>query len=103
MGIFLKTSVKDPPKVKCDISLNDEDIKILELVKTYYYDVYNAKALEKIFNFEKVCKHIEIENLDELIINEEIIRKYYEEIVEKYNISLENTSGIKEYLNQVLK
>lgn len=91
------------PKVKSDIGLNDEDIKILELVKMYYYDVYNAKTLEKVFNFEKVCKHIEIENLDERIINEEIIRKYYEEIVEKYNISLENTSGIKEYLNQVLK
>lgn len=36
------------------------------------------------------------------IINKEQIKNYYGLVDQKYNISLEDTSGVKEYLNQIL-
>lgn len=94
------------PNVNSKVNLDQNDIKILELVKKYYYDVYNAKTLEKICHLEEPYKQARKGYLEEQvcqeIIEKEYIKKYYSTIAQKYNISLEDTSGIREYLNSIL-
>lgn len=94
------------PKVNCEIGLSSSDIKILNLVKTYYYDVYNAKTLEKVCHREEPYMEARKGYLEERacqeVINKELIKNYYNVVVKKYNISLEDTSGVKEYLSQIL-
>lgn len=94
------------PKVNSEIRLSADDIKILNLVKTCYFDVYNAKTLEKICHLEEPYKEARKGYLEEQvsqeIINKERIKNYYKMIAKTYNISLEDTSGVKEYLNQIL-
>lgn len=105
--VFKNFGYRPLPKVDSEISLSNDDTKILELVKKYYHDIYNAKTLEKVCHLEKPYQEARIgylaEQVCQQIISKEQIKKYYEEIAQKYNISLDDTSGIKEYLNQLLK
>lgn len=104
--LFRDFGYKPLPKVNSEVILSNNDIKILNLVKTYYYDVYNAKTLEKVCHLEEPYKEARKGYLDEQAcqekINKEQVKKYYRMVARKYNISLEDASGVKEYLNQIL-
>lgn len=94
------------PKVNSEVILSNNDIKILNLVKTYYYDVYNAKTLETICHIEEPYKEARkgylAKQVCQEIINKEKIKSYYSTVAQRYNITLEDTSGVKKYLNQIL-
>ena len=95
------------PKVSSKVNLSQDDIKILELVKKYYYDVYNARTLENICHLEEPYKQARKGYLEEQpcheIIEKTCIKNYYNTIAKKYNITLQDTSGVKAYLNEVLR
>lgn len=104
--VFKGFGYRPLPKVNSEIILNDNDIEILNIVKTYYYDIYNARTLERICHLEEPYKEARKGYLDgqvcQEIINKEQIKNYYRMVAQKYNISLENTSGVREYLNHIL-
>lgn len=105
---YFKVFGKRPlPNIKMDISLDENSLKVLNLVKQYYYDIYNAKTLENICHLEKPYQEAR-QGLEEgtscrSIINKNTIRKYYVEIAEKYGICCEKTVGIQNYLNALLE
>lgn len=78
----------------------------MTLVKTYYYDVYNARTLENICHREE--PYIEARNgcaadgkCQDMIRKENILR-YYGKVVVEYNIKLDHMEGIKKYLDKLL-
>lgn len=94
------------PQVHIDEVLSEENLKVLNLVKNYYYDVYNAKTLEKVCHLEAPYEEARVGYLEEQwcqeVIDKDKIKTYYIHLAEKYNISLDNTSGVKRYLNELL-
>lgn len=94
------------PQVHIDETLSEENLKVLNLVKNYYYDVYNAKTLEKVCHLEAPYEEARTGYLEEQwcqeIIDKDKIKDYYIHLAEKYDISLDNTSGVKQYLNELL-
>jgi len=94
------------PRVNYEMELSEEDIKILNMVKLCYFDVYSAKTLEKVCHLEQPYQEARKGYLEEQacqeIIDKEQIKSYYERVKQKYNISLEDISGVKKYLNCIL-
>lgn len=94
------------PKVKIITEFNENELKILEAVKSYYFDVYTAKTLETICHREEPYirardGYIEIEPC-RTTIDKNSIALYYKYISKEYNINLSHLSNIKRYLNAVL-
>lgn len=94
------------PKVEKMPEFEEEKLKILNAVKRYYYDVYSAKALEEICHREKPYikareGYAESEACN-IVIDKENIFSYYNDVSQKYHISLSNICNIKEYLNSLL-
>ncbi len=95
------------PRLEEKINFEKDELAILNAVKKYYYDVFNARALENICHCEDPYKESragygEGETCQN-IIDKESIRKYYNKISRDYNINLEGLSKIKDYLNTLLK
>lgn len=84
----------------------NKNLKILDAVKKYYYDIYTAKALEEICHREKpyiIARegYAEGESCN-IIIDKKSIFSYYKDVSQKYNISLSYICNIKNYLNSLL-
>ena len=94
------------PRLNTNTSLNKEEIKVLEFVKENYLDVYSAKSLEKICHLEDPFKDtrgtLEENVRSENTISKDSIAKYYKKIAQKYSISSENMTNIRNYLNELL-
>ena len=84
----------------------NNNLKILNAVKSYYYDIYTAKALEEICHREKpyidARKGCAEGKSCNTIIDKKSIFSYYKDISQKYNISFSNIYNIKNYLNSLL-
>lgn len=103
---FKKFKYLPLPKVEKETSLKEEECRVLEFVKKYYFDVYNAKALERICHLEEPYKqsrkgYKEYENCEK-VIKKQDIENYYIKISKKYGITLDHSLGIKTYLNTLL-
>lgn len=94
------------PKVEIKDQLEEEELKVLKAIKKFYFDVYSAKALEEICHREepyiKARKGYRNEEICHKVINKKDISLYYNQISEKYNITLVNISNIRVYLNAIL-
>lgn len=91
------------PQVKRNIVFDTEQLAILEMVKTFYFDVYSAKRLEHICHKEepyimarKECP--EGERCSNYLDKKEI-EKYYRKIAEQFGVMVDDMSGIKRYLS----
>ena len=95
------------PVIDKKIKIPKEELDVLEYVKKYYFDVYNAKSLEKICHLEKpyilTRKEYEIDQNCEEIIEKDLIRDYYVSIAQNYNISKNSTDHIRCYLDDLLR
>jgi len=103
---FKKFKYRPLPKMSKEITLPTEEVTVLEFVKQHYFNVYTAKALEKICHLEEPFVtarkgFITHENSEE-IIQKSSIKEYYLSIAKKYNISEDNTNNVKLYLNDLL-
>ena len=94
------------PRLRTDTTLSQEEIRILKFVKENYLDIYSAKTLEKICHLEDPFKNtrgnLEESAHSESIISKDSIAKYYEKIVEKYDIDNNNLNNVRNYLNDLL-
>lgn len=94
------------PKMEGACKLENNEIKLLKAIKKYYFDVYSPKALEEICHREepylRTRKEFNKEEKSYHVIEKEEIYSYYYTISQKYNISLEEMSNIKVYLNIIL-
>ena len=104
---FKKFKYKPLPVIDKKIKIPKEELDVLEYVKKYYFDVYNAKSLEKICHLEKpyilTRKEYEIDQNCEEIIEKDLIRDYYVSIAQNYNISKNSTDHIRCYLDDLLR
>ena len=103
---FKKFKYMSLPKVEKEVHLEKNELQILETVKKYYFDIYTAKTLENICHLEEPYKiaregYRETENCEQMI-SKEHISAYYERIAKKYNITTDDTSNMKKYLNDLL-
>lgn len=94
------------PRVDKMAKFEERELKVLNAVKKYYFDIYNAKALEEICHREKPyiearTGYAEGEVCHE-VINKEKISSYYNAVSKEYDINLFNISNIKNYLNAIL-
>lgn len=94
------------PKVEKAPDFEKENLEILAAVKRYYYDIYTAKALEEICHREEPYRNAREGyaegQLCNSIIDKKSIFSYYNDVSQKYNISLSHISGMKDYLNSIL-
>lgn len=94
------------PRLSTDTTLSQEEIRILKFVKENYFDIYSAKTLEKICHLEDPFKNtrgnLEESAHSESVISKDSIAKYYEKIVEKYDIDNNNLNNVRNYLNDLL-
>ena len=97
---------KPLPKINKISAFNEKELKILNAVKSYYFDIYSPKALEEICHCEEPYKRARKEHVEGEICNTVIDKKnilyYYKYISEKYNIDLDDMTNIKKYLNVLL-
>lgn len=104
--IFKQFKYTPLPKIEKDFEFKDQEWKILNAVKKYYFDMYSAKALEEICHREEpyieARKGIAAEEASHTVIDMERIGTYYTRISQKYNICLSDMSNIKVYLNIIL-
>lgn len=104
---FKKFKYKPLPVIDKETKISQEELDVLECVKKYYFDVYNAKFLEKICHLEEpyILTRGEYkigENCEE-IIEKKMIKEYYLRIAQKYNISRNNPQNIIIYLDDLLR
>ncbi|MCI9020296.1 MAG: DUF4065 domain-containing protein [Eubacterium sp.] len=103
---FKQFKYRPLPKVEKAPEFENNNLKILNAVKSYYYDIYTAKALEKICHREKpyidARKGCAEGKSCNTIIDKKSIFSYYKDISQKYNISFSNIYNIKNYLNSLL-
>lgn len=104
--IFKRFKYKPLPKVEEAYELSEEELIILNAVKKYYFDVYNAKALEEICHRETPYIEARRGYADgepcHIVIDKDQIRMYYDYLSRKYSIGLDDMSNIKVYLNNIL-
>lgn len=97
---------KPLPKINKISAFNEKELKILNAVKSYYFDIYSPKALEEICHCEEPYKRARKEHVEGEMCNTVIDKKhilyYYQYISEKYNIDLDDMTNIKKYLNVLL-
>lgn len=103
---FKKFKYLPLPKVEKKTSLREEECRVLEIVKKYYFDIYNAKALERICHLEEPYKQTrkgyrEYENCEK-VIDKQNMKDYYMKIAREYGITMEESMGIRTYLNTLL-
>lgn len=105
--LFKKFKYTPLPKVDETASFKENELKILEAVKRYYFDIYSAKALEEICHREepyiKARRGYTEEEPCRSKIDKESIVLYYHQISQKYNINLSDLSSISNYLYIILK
>ena len=104
--VFKQFKYMPLPRVEKTENFEADELIILNAVKIYYYDVYNAKALEDICHREEQYKKArngfkEGEPCQEMIAKESI-REYYGKILKDYNICMTDISKIRNYLNNLL-
>ncbi len=103
---FRKFKYNPLPVIKNEVKLKSDELQILEIVKKYYYDIYNAKTLEKICHSEEPYRNARLgydaEQSSSECIHKEQIEKYYSKVAQQYHITRDNPVGIKEYLDQLL-
>lgn len=104
--VFKKFKYMPLPHVEEKEHFEEDELIILNAVKTYYYDVYNAKALEDICHREEPYKkarngYKEGEMCQE-VIDKKSIREYYGRLLKEYHIQMTDTSKIRNYLNSLL-
>lgn len=94
------------PKVYLTAAFDEKELKVLDMVKQYYFDVYSAKALEKICHKEEPyqkaregCSEGETCNT---IIQKKDIASYYNHISRQYDVGFSNMINVKKYLNLIL-
>lgn len=94
------------PKVYQTAAFDEKELKVLDMVKQYYFDVYSAKALEKICHkeepYKKAREGCTEGDLCNTIIHKEDIALYYNHISLQYDIKFSNMANIKKYLNLIL-
>lgn len=94
------------PKVSKPIDFSNDQLRLMKMIKDYYFDVYSAKTLEAICHKEQpyilTRKGIQKDVNSKELIPKKSIERYYKEIAEKYQVTLEDTSGIRRYLNDLL-
>ena len=104
---FKKFKYKPLPVIDKEIKIPQDELDVLEYVKKYYFEIYNAKSLEKICHLEEpyVLTRMEYETDEnsEEIIKKDLIREYYLSIARKYDISRNNPENIKLYLDDLLR
>ncbi|MBU3876588.1 DUF4065 domain-containing protein [Faecalicatena sp. AGMB00832] len=105
--VFKQFKYMPLPRVEEVEHFKDNELIILNAVKTYYYDVYNAKALEDICHreepYKKARKGYQEGEMCQEIIGKDSIQEYYGRILKDYNIQMTDISKIKNYLNALLK
>lgn len=91
------------PQVNGNAVFDREQLEVLEMVRTFYFDVYSAKRLEHICHKEepyimarKGCA--EGERCSNYLDKQEIER-YYGKIARQFNVTMADMSGIKRYLS----
>lgn len=104
---FKKFRYMPLPVVKKESTLSSEELDVLKCVKHYYFDIYNAKTLEKICHSEEPYKRARSgvgsgERCDNPIHKKDM-EQYYKEIARHYGISDIDKSGISTYLYELLK
>lgn len=104
---FKKFKYKPLPVIDREIKIPQEELDVLNYVKNYYFDIYNAKSLEKICHLEEpyllARKEYETDENCQEIIKKDLIRKYYLSIAQKYNISRNHAAHIQCYLDDLLR
>lgn len=104
---FKKFKYKPLPVIDKEIKIPQDELDVLEYVKKYYFEIYNAKSLEKICHLEDpyvlTRKEYETDENSEEIIKKDLIREYYLSIARKYDISRNNPENIKLYLDDLLR
>lgn len=95
------------PKVEETPQWKEEELKILNAVKMFYFDVYCAKALEEICHreepYKKARNGLKEGESGQRVIDKKDVSLYYSGIVEKYHINLDHLWNIREYLNEILR
>ena len=93
------------PKVETQEFFDSNEIELLEFVKKYYFDVYNAKMLETICHAEtpyiKARTYVEKDEPSTEKISKEEIMKYYTSIMHTYHIAVDDKEHVKDYLFQI--
>ena len=97
---------KLPMMIERKNMLSSQELKVLEFIKTYYFDVYNAKALEKLCHNEEPFINarmgLQPKEVSQRIIDRNDIYNYYSKISQKYNIDFEHENNVKKYLNSII-
>jgi len=89
------------PRMEEMSAFEEREQTILNAVKRYYFDIYCTKALEEICHREE--PYIETAGgIHHTVMTVDRIFAYYSRICQIYNISMENMSNVKTYLNTVL-
>ncbi len=104
---LLKPFRFDPlPKVRREEAFAEEERQVLEAVKKYYFDRYNAKTLEEICHYEEPYRKAREGYHEEEPCQEEIDREemkgYYSKVSRQYKIEPGNMSNMGEYLHDVV-
>lgn len=104
---FKKFKYKPLPMLDRKINLPQEELDVLNNVKKYYFDIYNAKSLEKICHLEEpylfTRKEYETDENCQEIIKKDLIKEYYLSIAQKYHISGNHADHIQCYLDDLLR
>lgn len=99
--IFKQFGAAPLPRVEEMSAFEEREQTILNAVKRYYFDIYCTKALEEICHREE--PYIEAAGgIRHTVMAADRIFAYYSRICQIYNISMENMSNVKTYLNTVL-
>lgn len=105
--LFKKFKYAPLPKVGETARFKENELRVLEAVKRYYFDIYSAKALEEICHREEPYIKARLGYTEEepcrSKIDKESIVLYYNQISLKYNINLSDLSSIRNYLYIILK
>ena len=95
------------PRVEETVKWRGKELEILKAVKTYYFDIYSARALEEICHreepYQKAKKGCPEGEACHAVMDKEDILSYYRHVARTYGICASEMSNVKEYLNCVLK
>ena len=88
------------------LEFGEQEQRILNAVKKYYFDIYSAKALEEICHREppyiETREGFPAGKACHKVMDAEKISSYYGKVVQKYKIRLSDMSNIKVYLSIIL-
>ena len=99
--IFKQFGTAPLPGVEEPSVFEEREQTILNAVKKYYFDIYCTKALEEICHREEPYMEVAGGTRHTAMAADRIFA-YYSRICQIYNISMENLSNVKTYLNTVL-